>query len=171
MLTTWQLSVESWSQCIAMTKSHKGLIGQWCLLQTAFSLPSFLQLCQRTWRNPSPRTVFRWLKCSDLPLKLWKQMIIQSGAKGSPVNATQISCLLGQQALEGRRVPTMISGKSLPCFPAFDASLRAGGMVLQRFLTGLRPQVWAFCLWNPLTSGRSTSSTVWLVEKVWLIQQ
>ncbi len=30
--------------------------------------------------------------------------MIQSGAKGSSVNATQISCLLGQQALEGKRV-------------------------------------------------------------------
>ncbi len=69
------------------------------------------------------------------------QLIIQSGAKGSKVNATQISTSLGQQALEGRRVPVMISGKTLPSFPAFDPSLRAGGMVFDRFLTGLKPQV------------------------------
>jgi DNA-directed RNA polymerase I subunit RPA1 len=68
------------------------------------------------------------------------QMIVQSGAKGSNVNATQISCLLGQQALEGRRVPVMVSGKTLPSFQAFEASLRAGGMISDRFLTGLRPQ-------------------------------
>ena len=49
------------------------------------------------------------------------QLIIQSGAKGSNVNATQISTLLGQQELEGRRVPVMISGKTLPSFPAFDS--------------------------------------------------
>lgn len=68
-------------------------------------------------------------------------MIIQSGAKGSTVNATQISCLLGPQSLEGRRVPVMVSGKTLPSFAAFDASLRAGGMITDRFLTGLKPQV------------------------------
>ena len=69
------------------------------------------------------------------------QLIVQSGAKGSNVNATQISCLLGQQVLEGRRVPVMASGKTLPSFVAFDSSLRAGGMIQDRFLTGLKPQV------------------------------
>lgn len=44
-----------------------------------------------------------------------------SGAKGSLVNFSQISCLLGQQELEGRRVPRMASGKTLPCFAAYDA--------------------------------------------------
>ena len=34
------------------------------------------------------------------------QMMTVSGAKGSAVNVSQISCLLGQQELEGRRVPT-----------------------------------------------------------------
>ena len=44
-----------------------------------------------------------------------------TGAKGSLVNFSQISCLLGQQELEGRRVPRMASGKTLPCFSPFDA--------------------------------------------------
>ena len=35
------------------------------------------------------------------------QVMTVSGAKGSPVNVSQISCLLGQQELEGKRVPTM----------------------------------------------------------------
>ncbi len=72
------------------------------------------------------------------------QLIIQSGAKGSNVNATQISTLLGPQALEGRRVPVMISGKTLPSFPAYDPSLRAGGTIFDRFLTGLKPQEFYF---------------------------
>lgn len=48
-----------------------------------------------------------------------------SGAKGSLVNFSQISCLLGQQELEGRRVPRMASGKTLPCFGPYDAGARA----------------------------------------------
>lgn len=36
----------------------------------------------------------------------------------------------------GQRVPTMISGKSLPSFRAYDSSARAGGFVGDRFLTG-----------------------------------
>ena len=48
----------------------------------------------------------------------------------------QISCLLGQQELEGRRVPRMSSGKTLPCFAPYDAGARSGGFVGDRFLTG-----------------------------------
>ncbi|KAG0150353.1 hypothetical protein CROQUDRAFT_58307 [Cronartium quercuum f. sp. fusiforme G11] len=72
------------------------------------------------------------------------QMMTGSGAKGTTVNASQISCLLGQQALEGRRVPVMVSGKSLPSFKAFETAPRAGGFVAQRFLTGIRPQEYYF---------------------------
>nr|AOE43236.1 RNA polymerase I [Rostrostelium ellipticum] len=67
-----------------------------------------------------------------------------SGAKGSVVNFSQISCLLGQQELEGKRVPRMVSGKTLPSFEPYDASARAGGFIMDRFLTGVRPQDYFF---------------------------
>ncbi|KAJ9479139.1 DNA-directed RNA polymerase I subunit RPA190 [Pseudozyma hubeiensis] len=86
-----------------------------------------------------------------LPAGLYKkfpennmQMMTGSGAKGTPVNVSSISCLLGQQALEGRRVPLMVSGKSLPSFRPFETSARAGGFVSGRFLTGIRPQEYFF---------------------------
>ncbi|KAG5461209.1 MAG: hypothetical protein BJ554DRAFT_6629, partial [Olpidium bornovanus] len=72
------------------------------------------------------------------------QMMTVSGAKGSRVNVSQISCMLGQQELEGRRVPTMVSGKTLPSFSAFESSARAGGYIAGRFLTGIRPQEYYF---------------------------
>ena len=56
----------------------------------------------------------------------------------------QISCLLGQIELEGKRPPIMLSGKSLPSFSAYDVSPRAGGFVSDRFLTGVRPQEYFF---------------------------
>jgi hypothetical protein len=68
------------------------------------------------------------------------QLMIQSGAKGSSVNAMQISGLLGQIELEGRRPPHMISGKPLPSFTRYDTAPRAGGFVDGRFLTGIKPQ-------------------------------
>ena len=71
-------------------------------------------------------------------------LMVQTGAKGSMVNHSQISCLLGQQELEGSRVPVMVSGKSLPSFPAFDPRPRAGGFISDRFLTGIRPQDYFF---------------------------
>ncbi|KAI9221947.1 hypothetical protein BC828DRAFT_404467 [Blastocladiella britannica] len=72
------------------------------------------------------------------------QLMTVSGAKGSNVNVSQISCCLGQQELEGRRVPIMVSGKSLPSFVAFDPSARAGGFISGRFLTGIKPQEYYF---------------------------
>lgn len=72
------------------------------------------------------------------------QMMAVSGAKGSPVNVSSISCMLGQQALEGRRVPVMVSGKTLPCFRPFETDPIAGGYVSGRFLTGIKPQEYYF---------------------------
>lgn len=72
------------------------------------------------------------------------QTMTVSGAKGSNVNVSQISCLLGQQELEGRRVPIMVSGKTLPSFKAFDSSAKAGGFIAGRFLTGIKPQEYYF---------------------------
>ncbi|XP_029917745.1 DNA-directed RNA polymerase I subunit RPA1 isoform X2 [Myripristis murdjan] len=72
------------------------------------------------------------------------QLMVQSGAKGSTVNTMQISCLLGQIELEGRRPPLMPSGKSLPCYQPYDPLPGAGGFVSGRFLTGIRPQEFFF---------------------------
>jgi len=60
------------------------------------------------------------------------------------VNFQQISSHLGQQELEGKRVPRMVSGKTLPCFAPWDCSPRAGGFIIDRFLTGLHPQEYYF---------------------------
>jgi hypothetical protein len=86
-----------------------------------------------------------------IPHELWRkfphnhmQTMTLSGAKGTAVNARQISCALGQQELEGRRVPVMVSGKTLPSFRAFETKAIAGGYVASRFLTGIKPQEFYF---------------------------
>ena len=71
-------------------------------------------------------------------------MMTNTGAKGSTVNSSQISVLLGQQALEGRRVPLMQSLKTLPCFAPCDIAPRAHGYIADRYLSGLRPQEFYF---------------------------
>lgn len=75
------------------------------------------------------------------------------------MNFSQISCLLGQQELEGARVPRMASGRTLPCFAPYDTQPRAGGFISNRFvailsflsgsnssrfLTGIRPAEYFF---------------------------
>ncbi|OBR03700.1 DNA-directed RNA polymerase [Colletotrichum higginsianum IMI 349063] len=101
--------------------------------------------------NQSSQIVSSAVTTACLPIGLVKQFpknqmqaMTTSGAKGSQVNANLISCNLGQQVLEGRRVPVMVSGKSLPCFKPFETDVRAGGYIVQRFLTGIRPQEYYF---------------------------
>jgi len=71
-------------------------------------------------------------------------LMVNTGAKGSIVNQSQVSCALGQQALEGRRVPRMPSGKTLPSFAPYDPHPRSDGFITDRFLTGIRPQEYYF---------------------------
>jgi len=72
------------------------------------------------------------------------QLMVNTGAKGSSVNTMQISCLLGQIELEGKRPPIMISGRSLPSFKPYDTQPRAGGFIDGRFMTGIQPQEFFF---------------------------
>eukprot|EP00439_Symbiodinium_sp_Y106_P036244 s3363_g4.t1 len=70
--------------------------------------------------------------------------MVQTGAKGSKVNQSQVSCCLGQQDLEGRLPPLMTTQRSLPCFAVRDLSNRTRGYIADRFLTGIRPQEFFF---------------------------
>lgn len=90
--------------------------------------------------------------------------MVLSGAKGSMVNTMQISCLLGQIELEGKRPPLMISGKSLPSFTSFETSPKSGGYIDGRFLTGIQPQDFFFhCM-----AGREVSFFFFKCSKVFL---
>jgi len=71
-------------------------------------------------------------------------LMTTTGAKGSKVNQSQVSSALGQQALEGRRVPRMSSGRTMPSFTPYDPNPRADGFIADRFLTGVRPQEYYF---------------------------
>ncbi|CAF2377810.1 unnamed protein product [Rotaria sp. Silwood2] len=63
---------------------------------------------------------------------------------GSSVNAMQMSFLLGQQELEGKRPPMMPSGRTLPSFRSYEYSPRSGGFVDGSFLSGIRSQEYFF---------------------------
>lgn len=66
--------------------------------------------------------------------------MILAGSKGSGVNLQMMTTCLGQQSLEGRRVPLTPAGKTLPCHRPYDNyGFISGGYIFDRFLTGLRP--------------------------------
>ena len=49
-------------------------------------------------------------------------MMVKIGSKGSVVNHTLVTGMLGQQELKGRRAPRLPNGKTLPSFEPFYAN-------------------------------------------------
>ena len=70
--------------------------------------------------------------------------MVDSGAKGSMVNMNQMASLFGATAIDGKRMPLSLAGKSLPSFPPYDMDPRAGGYISDRFMTGVNPQSYFF---------------------------
>jgi DNA-directed RNA polymerase beta' subunit len=70
--------------------------------------------------------------------------MIASGAKGSIVNfAQQVGCL-GQQNVDGRRIPYGFEHRTLPHYTKYDDSPEARGFVVNSFVSGLTPQEFFF---------------------------
>jgi len=82
------------------------------------------------------------LRMKDKGNKMY--MMVASGAKGSLVNLGQIVNMLGQQELEGMRVPLMRTGRTLPTFAPLEGDPRANGFISQRFLTGIDAEEFYF---------------------------
>lgn len=68
-------------------------------------------------------------------------VMAKSGSKGSTFNIAQITGILGQQFVQGQRMPETISGgrRALPYFPEDSLDPAARGFVSNSFLTGLTP--------------------------------
>ncbi|KAI0271722.1 RNA polymerase II large subunit [Gloeopeniophorella convolvens] len=72
-----------------------------------------------------------------------KQMVV-AGSKGSFINISQMSVCVGQQSVEGRRIPFGFKHRSLPHFTKDDFSPEARGFVENSYLRGLTPQEFFF---------------------------
>ncbi|KAJ3107996.1 DNA-directed RNA polymerase II subunit rpb1 [Phlyctochytrium planicorne] len=72
-----------------------------------------------------------------------RQMVI-SGSKGSSINISQMSACVGQQSVEGNRIPFGFKDRSLPHFTRDDHSPEARGFVENSYLRGLNPQEFFF---------------------------
>ena len=66
-------------------------------------------------------------------------MIVNSGSKGSPINISQMLSCLGQQSVEGKRVPYGFEHRTLPHFFKYDDSPGARGFIENSFISGLTP--------------------------------
>ncbi|KAF2820636.1 beta and beta-prime subunits of DNA dependent RNA-polymerase [Ophiobolus disseminans] len=69
---------------------------------------------------------------------------VTSGSKGSMVNISQMVSLVGQQAVEGQRIPYGFKYRTLPHFTKDDYSPEARGFVENSYLRGLTPSEFFF---------------------------
>ncbi|BFZ54625.1 DNA-directed RNA polymerase II core subunit rpo21 [Savitreella phatthalungensis] len=72
-----------------------------------------------------------------------KQMVT-SGSKGSFINISQMSACVGQQIVEGKRIPFGFKFRTLPHFTKDDYSPESRGFVENSYLRGLTPQEFFF---------------------------
>ena len=70
--------------------------------------------------------------------------MVRSGSKGEGVNIAQMMACLGQQAIEGKRVPYGLTDRTLPHYKKYDDSAEARGFIESSFIRGLSPQEFFF---------------------------
>ena len=63
--------------------------------------------------------------------------IVNSGSKGSLINISQMISCLGQQSIEGGRVPYGFDNRTLPHFCKYDDSPNARGFIESSYISGL----------------------------------
>jgi len=73
----------------------------------------------------------------------FKQMI-SAGSKGSDLNISQIAACVGQQNVEGKRIPFNFRRRTLPHFHKDDFRPDSRGFVQNSYLSGLLPQEFFF---------------------------
>ena len=66
--------------------------------------------------------------------------IVKCGSKGSNLNISQMISCLGQQAMDGGRIPYGLDSRTLPHFAKFDDSPSARGFIDNSFISGLTPE-------------------------------
>ncbi|KAK0631761.1 hypothetical protein B0T14DRAFT_419738 [Immersiella caudata] len=67
-----------------------------------------------------------------------------SGSKGTTINISQMTALVGQQIVEGKRIPFGFKYRTLPHFTKDDYSPEARGFVENSYLRGLTPSEFFF---------------------------
>lgn len=70
--------------------------------------------------------------------------MVNSGSKGSNVNIAQMVSLVGQQAVEGQRIPFGFKYRTLPHFTKDDYSPESRGFIENSYLRGLTPTEFFF---------------------------
>ena len=67
-------------------------------------------------------------------------IMVKAGSKGSDLNISQMISCVGQQNVDGKRIPYGFDNRTLPHFRKFDDTPGARGFVENSFISGLTPE-------------------------------
>ena len=67
-------------------------------------------------------------------------VMFNAGSKGSELNIQQMTACLGQQNVDGKRIPYGFDNRTLPHYTKYDDSAIARGFVESSYINGLSPQ-------------------------------
>jgi len=67
-------------------------------------------------------------------------VMFNAGSKGSEINIQQMTACLGQQNVDGKRIPYGFEHRTLPHYTKYDDSAVARGFVESSYINGLSPQ-------------------------------
>ena len=70
--------------------------------------------------------------------------MVASGSKGKTINIAQMVACLGQQNVDGKRIPNGYNERALPHFTKYNVSPESRGFVENSFINGLTPQEFFF---------------------------
>ncbi len=70
--------------------------------------------------------------------------MVKAGSKGSIINVSQMVACLGQQNVDGKRIPYGFEDRTLPHYTKYDDGPESRGFVENSFITGLSPQEFFF---------------------------
>ena len=87
-------------------------------------------------------------KSGDLAMKQVRDSaaltMARCGSRGNPLNIAQMTAVVGQQSLRGKRIDHGFSGRTLSYFKKDDLSPKARGFIKNNFKTGLVPHEFFF---------------------------
>ena len=70
--------------------------------------------------------------------------MVRAGSKGGPINIAQMIACVGQQNIEGKRIPYGFEDRTLPHFKKYDDGAEARGFIENSFIGGLTPTEFFF---------------------------
>jgi len=87
-------------------------------------------------------------KSGDIAMKQVKDsaalVMAKCGSRGNVLNIAQMTAIVGQQALHGKRIDSGYRGRTLSYFKKHDLSPKAHGFIRNNFKSGLKPHEFFF---------------------------